>query len=68
MSGYKDAPDVRAEGYDGPKIFDVWHVRHGALLIAAPDETAALIEAAKIWGERWQKWAFYTSCIITRRG
>ena len=58
--------DIVAEGYTGLKVYRVTHAKHGGVQVAAPDENAALVCAAKRWGERWQSWDFYTSCLITR--
>lgn len=65
-AGYSDPIDVTFEGYAGPRRYRVAHPQHGALLIAAPDETAALVAAANHWGKRWQKWEFCTGCTISR--
>ena len=63
---YSDPIDARFEGYRGRKLYCVTHPRHGSLTIAAPDEAAAIVVAAKQWEERWQAWDFHTSCIVMR--
>ncbi len=65
-AGYSDPIDVTFEGYTGKKLYRVTHPQLGGLLIAAPDDVAAIVAAAKRWGRRWQEWDFYTSCIVNR--
>jgi hypothetical protein len=53
------------DGYSGTKRFSVTHPRHiDTVVVAAPDENAAIISAAKFWGERWQSLDFYSLCTV----
>jgi len=66
MKGYLDPIDATFAGYTGRKLYSVMHPRHGCLKIAAPDEAAAIVAAAKQWKERWHAYDFYTSCTVMR--
>lgn len=65
-TGYSDPIYATFEDYRGRKRYCVTHPRHGSLTIAAPDEAAAIVVAAKQWEERWQALDFHTSCIVMR--
>lgn len=51
--------------YSGTKTFNVTHPKHdGVLTVAAPDRASAIVQAARIWGERWQAMDFYDACTV----
>lgn len=64
--GHSEPIDVVFEGYTGRKLYSVTHPRHGCLKIAAPDEAAAIVAAAKQWKARWQAPDFHTCCTVMR--
>ena len=57
-------PDATAEGYEGPRMWNVlWKTRMPAT-VAAPTPEAALVAAARFWGVRWQAPYFYENARI----
>ena len=49
----------RFPGYTGRKLFEVEHPVFGRCVVAAPDENAALLSAAKVWETAWTALEFY---------
>ena len=59
--------DIAFEHYRGHRRYIVTHPEHsGALVVAAPDEVAAIVAAAKKWQVRWQSFGFYAFCEVRR--
>jgi hypothetical protein len=57
--------DIAFEHYRGQRRYIVTHPEHsGALVVAAPDEVAAIVAAAKKWQARWQSFEFYAFCNV----
>lgn len=52
------------DGYTGKRAWKVKHPDHGELKVIAPSLPAAIATAAGIWGQRWQKYEFYTNCTV----
>ena len=52
--------------YSGTKSFKVTHPRHRVgVTVYAPDRASAIVQAASVWGERWQALDFYDRCTVT---
>lgn len=49
----------RFPGYSGKKLFEVEHRQFGSIVVAAPDENAAVLAAAKVWKTAWVAPEFY---------
>ena len=58
----------RYEGYAGSKVWEVRHPHHGTKRVNAPSWQAAIVVAAKVWGEDWRAYDFYTNCATTYEG
>lgn len=57
--------DAVYESYAGCKRFEVEHPAHRSrLIVAAPDENAAIVAAAARWGEKWTAYDFYANCCV----
>ena len=57
--------DIAFEHYRGHRRYTVSHPEHsGVLLVAAPDEVAAIVAAAEYWQVRWQNFGFYAFCNV----
>jgi hypothetical protein len=57
--------DIAFEHYRGRRRYIVTHPEYsGALVVAAPDEVAAIVAAAKKWQTRWQSFEFYAFCKV----
>ena len=57
---------ARFEDYKGYKAWRVEHPNFGHADVLAPCEAAAIVTAAKKWGQRWQKYAFYPYCNVMK--
>ena len=62
---------IKSATYPGYKGTICWNVRHpdyqnDTVLVYAPDWQTAIMTAAKIWDRRWQEYAFYAYCIVTK--
>lgn len=65
MSRQNNKYDIAYEGYRGQRRYIVTHPQYsGTLMVAAPDEVAAIVAAAKKWQTRWQSFEFYAFCKI----
>jgi len=59
--------DIAFEGYHGRRRYTVSHPDYsGVLMVAAPNDVAAIVAAAEIWGVRWQNFGFYAFCEVRR--
>nr|DAP13090.1 MAG TPA: hypothetical protein [Caudoviricetes sp.]DAW64064.1 MAG TPA: hypothetical protein [Caudoviricetes sp.] len=58
----------RFPGYTGRKLFEVEHPVFGRCTVAAPDENAALLPAARYWRTVWKLPEFYAYAKVTRAG
>ena len=57
--------DIAFEHYRGQRRYTVTHPEHsGALVVAAPDDVAAIVAAAEYWQVRWQCFEFYAFCKV----
>ena len=56
----------RYEDYRGKKKWVVEHPDHGKATVFAPDEDAAIIAAAKVFGTPWTRLEFYTGCSVSK--
>ena len=57
--------DIAFEHYRGHRRYTVSHPGHsGMLLVAAPDDVAAIVAAAEYWQVRWQSFEFYAFCKV----
>ena len=62
-----DTIDGIFDGFDGRKTFCVYHPNYGrGLTIKAPNEDAAMVKAAEIWGVRWQSYEYYPYVTVMR--
>ena len=60
--------DCCFEGYRGTKRFTVSHPKHKkGLTVAAPNEDAAMVAAAKHWNTRWQAVEFYAYAEVIQQ-
>lgn len=62
---YQDKYDARFDDYHGTKRFRVEHPDHKAVVVAAPDEYAAIMAAAKYWDKNWTAYDFYAYTTVT---
>ena len=52
--------DIAFEDYRGRRRYTVSHPDFsGELIVAAPDDVAAIVAAAELWHTRWQSFEFY---------
>ena len=55
--------DIAFEGYRGNRRYTVSHPEYsGVLMVAAPDDVAAIVAAAEYWQARWQSFSVYAFC------
>ncbi len=54
----------RYDDYRGQKKFGVSHPDYGSTAVTAPDETSAMVAAAKVWNTRWTRTDFYLRCEV----
>lgn len=52
----------RQAEYTGHKVYDVFHPDHGGCTVIARNSYGAIVTAASVWGERWQRYGFYAYC------
>ena len=53
--------------YKGAVRYEVYHPAHKeTLLVAAPDEYAAMKAAGDYWGDNWLSYDFYPNCVVTK--
>lgn len=50
--------------YTGSKLYSVRHPSHGETKVRARNYAGAIVTAAAVWGERWQRYAFYAFCEV----
>lgn len=51
--------------YTGNRQWEVTHPAHKSKVkVYAPSEEAAIVAAAKAWGENWTKCDFYMNCTV----
>ena len=68
MAPLRKKEKPRFDGYTGNKIWRVSHPDHGEIEVFAPSLPAAIAAAAKVWGRRWQEYAFYADCSVVPCG
>ena len=56
----------RYDDYRGKKKWVVEHRDHGKATVFAPDEDAAIVAAAKVFGVQWTQMVFYTMCSVSK--
>lgn len=56
----------RYEDYRGKKKWVVEHPDHGKATVFAPDEDAAIVAAANVFGVQWTQMVFYTLCSVSK--
>lgn len=54
----------RQDDYTGHRVFSVSHPDHGGITVKARDEAGAIVTAARVWGVKWQAYAFYAYCVV----
>ena len=65
MSEKSNNYDTAFEHYRGHRRYIVTHPEHsGTLVVAAPDDVAAIVAAAEYWQVRWQCFEFYAFCKV----
>lgn len=57
----------RQQDYTGHSCWTVTHPTFGAVDVLARDKAGAIVTAATVWGQRWQKYEFYAFCEVIRR-
>ena len=62
----KAPPVPRQADYTGHTLWNVTHPNHGSVDVKARDMPGAIVTAASVWGERWQRYGFYAFCDVTR--
>ena len=62
---YLDKYDDRYDNYRGKKRFEVTHPEYRTVIVAAPDDTTAIIAAAGVWRVKWTKLEVYADCRVT---
>ena len=63
----KIGPIPKQADYTGHVVWTVTHPNHGSVDVKARDKAGAIVTAAAVWGERWQKYSFYAYCEVVRR-
>ena len=58
----------RFDGYPGGKVWNVCHPDHGTCMVVAPSIPAAIVVAARVWGQTWTEYEFYSSCRAVYKG
>lgn len=56
----------RFEDYTGDKKWIVSHPDFKDVTVHAPDTTAALVAACKVWGVKWTQYSIYAFATVTR--
>ena len=57
--------DIAFEHYRGYRRYTVSHPDFGEeIIVAAPDDVAAIVAAAEKWQVRWQSFEFYAFCKV----
>lgn len=65
MSDRGNKYDIAFEHYRGQRRYIVSHPDFsGELIVAAPDDVAAIVAAAELWQTRWQNFSFYAFCKV----
>lgn len=54
----------RQDGYTGHRVFSVSHSDYGDITIRAREKNGAIVTAARVWGVKWQAYAFYAYCVV----
>ena len=62
---YQDKYDARFADYHGQKRYRVEHPEHKTVVVAAPDENADIMAAAKYWDEKWTTYDYYAYATVT---
>ena len=59
--------DIAFEHYRGYRRYTVSHPEFvEEIIVAAPDDVAAIVAAAEKWHIRWQSFEFYAFCKVER--
>ena len=57
---------TRFGDYSGKNRYEVRHAAHLPVIVAAPDETAAIVAAADYCGQRWTDYSYYAYAEVTK--
>lgn len=59
------APEARADGYEGNRLWSVFHPSAPfPVLVAAPTEAAAVVAAAPVMGFRWTELEYHSQARV----